>query len=185
MMKRLRGESTLPWVCIGDFNEILRQEEQLGPNTRDSSQIAGFREAVDVCGLADLGYKGLDWTFEKRVTGGQFCRVRLDRALASPSWSSLFPFASLEHMTAAKSDHSPILLLNDLNNVNPRWDKKKPFRYECAWETHGSFKDVVAEAWNGEGPAGSVSELANKLNTVADSLSRWGRHTFGSVREEP
>ena len=22
-MKRLRGESTLPWLCIGDFNEIL------------------------------------------------------------------------------------------------------------------------------------------------------------------
>lgn len=23
----LRGESTLPWVCIGDFNEVLRREE--------------------------------------------------------------------------------------------------------------------------------------------------------------
>lgn len=96
-MRRLRGESTLPWVCIGDFNEILRQEEQMGPNTCDSSQIAGFREAVDVCGLSDLGYKGLDWTFEKRVTGGQYCRVRLDRALASTSWSNLFPFASVDH----------------------------------------------------------------------------------------
>ena len=31
-MKFLRGESTLPWLCIGDFNEILRPEEQMGPN---------------------------------------------------------------------------------------------------------------------------------------------------------
>jgi hypothetical protein len=118
------------------------------------------------------------------VTGGQYCRVRLDRALASPSWSSLFPFASVEHLTAAKSDHNPILLMNDLENANPRWDKKRPFRYECAWETHDSFKDVVEEVWNGDGPAGSGSELANKLNTVAASLSWWGRCTFGSVREE-
>ena len=47
-----------------------RQEEQLGPNIRDSAQMEGFRDAVDVCGLADIGYMGLDWTFEKRVAGG-------------------------------------------------------------------------------------------------------------------
>ena len=109
-MKFLRGESTLPWLCIGDFNEILRPEEQHGPNERDSSQIDAFREAIDICGLADLGYRGLDWTWEKKVAGGSYCRVRLDRALASPCWSALFPFAYVEHLTAAKSDHCPILL---------------------------------------------------------------------------
>ena len=72
IMKILRGENALPWVCMGDFNEILRPEEQMGPNERDSAQIEGSREAVDVCELADLGYKGLDWTFEKRVAGGEF-----------------------------------------------------------------------------------------------------------------
>jgi len=126
-MKRLRGESTLPWVCIGDFNELLRPEEHMGTSTRDSGQIAGFREAVDVCELADLGYKGLDWTWEKRVRGGEFCRVRLDRALASPSWSALFPFASLEHLTAAKSDHCPILLNTELQTTSMRHALKNPF----------------------------------------------------------
>ena len=131
-MKRLRGESTLPWLCIGDFNEILRQEEQMEPNTRDSAQMAGFRDAVDICGLSDIGYMVLDWTFERRVTGGQFCRVRLDRALASPSWSFLFPFATLEHLTAAKSDHCLILLKTDIETGYQRTLGKKPFRYECA-----------------------------------------------------
>ena len=69
-MTRLRGESTLSWLCIGDFNEILRREEQIGPNEWDEAQMAGFREAVDVCGLADIGYIGLDWMFEKKVRGG-------------------------------------------------------------------------------------------------------------------
>ena len=81
MMTRLRGESTSPWLCIGDFNEILRKEEQVGPNERDSAQMEAFREAADVCALADLGYRGLDWTREKKVAGGHYCRVRLDRAL--------------------------------------------------------------------------------------------------------
>lgn len=183
-MKRLRGESTLPWVCIGDFNEILRPEEQMGPNPRDSSQIAGFRDAVDICGLSDLGYKGLDWTFEKRVAAGQFCRVHLDRALATTSWSNLFPFASVEHLTAVKSDHNPILLLNELESTNLRFALKKPFRYECAWETDTRFQTVVEEAWRGGGAALSVADIAGKLELVAATFNRWGRSTFGSVRLE-
>ena len=86
----------------------------MGTSTRDSGQIAGFREAVDVCELADFGYKGLDWTWEKRVRGGEFCRVRLDRALATPSWSALFPFAFLEHLTALTQPlyQNPVALLS-------------------------------------------------------------------------
>ena len=101
----------------------------MGPNPRDSAQMEGFREAMDVCELADLGYTGLDWTFEKRVTGGQFCRVRWDRALASASWSNMFPFARVEHLTSVKSDHSPILLMNEMEAGNQRIAVKKPFRY--------------------------------------------------------
>ena len=82
----------------------------MGPNPRDSAQMEGFREAVDVRELADLGYCGLDWTFEKRVRGGGFCRVRLDRALASASWSHIFPFARVEHLTTVKSDHNQFYL---------------------------------------------------------------------------
>lgn len=138
-MARLRGESTLPWLCIGDFNEILRREEQIGPNERDEAQMAGFREAIDLCNLADIGYIGFDWTFEKKVQGGQYCRVRLDRALASPDWSSMFPYASLRHLQAAKLDHSPIVLCNELDSVNNGIAINKPFQYERMWETHEDF----------------------------------------------
>ena len=71
-MARLRSESTLPWICIGDFNEIRRSEEQFGPNERDAAQMAGLREAMDLCSLNDLDHIDLDWTFEKRVPGGAF-----------------------------------------------------------------------------------------------------------------
>jgi hypothetical protein len=35
--------------------------------------MAGFRETIDMCGVCDLGYKGMPWTIEKKVAGGQFC----------------------------------------------------------------------------------------------------------------
>ncbi|XP_073007461.1 uncharacterized protein [Typha latifolia] len=37
-------------------------------------------------------------------------RARLDRALASPSWSCLFPSSHVLHMPAISSDHNPLLL---------------------------------------------------------------------------
>jgi endonuclease/exonuclease/phosphatase family metal-dependent hydrolase len=74
-------------------------------------QMAGFREMVDVCGLCDLGYRGVAWTFEKKVSGGSFCRTRLDRALASPEWCARFPTVEVQHLEVfASSDHLPILL---------------------------------------------------------------------------
>ena len=72
--------------------------------------MAGFRDALDVCTLEDLGYQGRPWTFEKKMSGGAYCRVRLDRALANNDWSALFPHATLFHETAATSDHVPIRL---------------------------------------------------------------------------
>jgi hypothetical protein len=70
--KQMRSDTDLLWVCMGDFNEILRRKEQLGPNIREEYLMEGFREVVDVCQLCDVGYKGLDWTFEKKVAGGYF-----------------------------------------------------------------------------------------------------------------
>jgi hypothetical protein len=88
----------------------LRQEENEGVGQRTKAHMDGFRGAVDICGLQDLGYVGRAWTFEERMVRGSFCRVCLDRALATPDWSALYPTATLKHLTAATSDHGPILL---------------------------------------------------------------------------
>ena len=101
-MKGLTSLNDLPWLCIGDFNEVLRPDEHQGVANRSNAQIQAFRDTVDVCMLLDLGYQGRFWTFEKKVSGGSYTRVRLDRTLASPSWSSMSPLhlyaTSLQHL---------------------------------------------------------------------------------------
>jgi hypothetical protein len=72
LLKFLRSESDLPWVCIGDNNEVLHVEEHDGVGQQDNRQMLGFREAVDVTGLCDLGFIGNPWTFEKTVCGGTY-----------------------------------------------------------------------------------------------------------------
>jgi hypothetical protein len=50
-MKHIRYDTDLPWLCMGDFNEVLRREEHFSICDRHESQMRGFIETVDVCGL--------------------------------------------------------------------------------------------------------------------------------------
>jgi hypothetical protein len=183
MMRFLKADCDLPWVNIGDFNEVLRREEQMGPNDRDWAQINLFRDVVDAYQLCDLGYTGLDWTFERKLPNNDFVRVRLDRALASADWCTRLPFASVKHLHAVKSDHSPILLLNEMEASNQRIALDKPFRYEAMWERHDNFKPLVEDTWS-NARATNVSELKSKIESMASACAKWGSTTFGGVRQE-
>jgi hypothetical protein len=94
-LKDICGDGSIPWLCLGDFHEVLRNYKHEGVGHRTLSQIQGFRDAVDVCNLIDLGYKGHFWTWEKKVTGGSYTRVILDRALGFAEWSAQFPRANV------------------------------------------------------------------------------------------
>ena len=49
LLRVLRQRFSLPWVCLGDFNEILLAEEKQGWLDRLKRQIQGFRHALDDC----------------------------------------------------------------------------------------------------------------------------------------
>ncbi|KAI9176589.1 hypothetical protein LWI28_004709 [Acer negundo] len=69
LLHRLRGMSTLPWLCIGDFNEILCAEEKEGGLVHQRQLIEGFREALDLCDLEDMGFVGPMFTWSNRGSG--------------------------------------------------------------------------------------------------------------------
>jgi hypothetical protein len=183
LLKFLSTESDLPWISVGDYNEVLRPEEHLGVGQRDPLQMRGFREAVDVCGLIDLGYIGRDWTFEKKVRGGSYTRVRLDRGLASLPWWEHFPNAVVRNLTAAKSDHCPLLVVLD-RTESSHVRGHRQFRYELMWEAHDSFHSFLEDKWKEKGTAMSLHEVTSKLQNLSGELSSWSTDVFGNVRKE-
>ena len=65
LLRRLNRKCQVPWLCVGDFNELLRSDEKLGANRRSHNQMQLFREAVDACSFLDLGYLGSKFTWRK------------------------------------------------------------------------------------------------------------------------
>jgi exonuclease III len=63
LLKYLAHMDSAPWVCIGDFNEILTLEEKWGGGGRPNSQMEAFRQTLENCGLSDLGYRGPKFTW--------------------------------------------------------------------------------------------------------------------------
>ena len=106
----------------------------------------------------------------------------MDRALASAEWVARFPNAYVKHLTTSSSDHSPILINMEDEQVQP--PAKPPFRYEVMWETHGEWNDTMRQCWNGDHLALNLEDLRAKLTDVANNLGKWNRETFGSVRKE-
>jgi hypothetical protein len=170
-------------VGVYDFNEVLHKEEHEGVNERCTTQVAAFRETVDVYELSDLGYTGLPWTFKKRVVGGSYRRTRLDSALASASWCMRYLMAIVKHLIASTSDHSPILLELSSREWIPSHNNC-PFRYEVMWDTHEEFDPSLKKFLQEGGICSNMEEVKNKLHQTSTGLKRWNLHTFGSVRKQ-
>lgn len=65
----LRCTSNLPWLCAGDFNEVLCEDDHFGSREREEWRMAGFREIVELCCFTDLGFNGLPFTWDNKQKG--------------------------------------------------------------------------------------------------------------------
>ncbi|XP_074297839.1 uncharacterized protein LOC141628625 [Silene latifolia] len=110
LLRELHTMSNLPWVVIGDFNEILFEHEKSGGNTREQSVMDAFREVTDECSLIDIGYNGNPFTWWNMRGEYEAVFERLDRALVTPPFLEYCPTIMLKHLEFDKSNHVPIKL---------------------------------------------------------------------------
>jgi hypothetical protein len=106
----LKRNCTLPWVVLDDFNEALWQYEHFSSTLRSESQMAAFRDCLQICELKDLGFSVLPFTYDNKRAGAANVRVCLDRVVADDSWRDIFPAASVVHLVSPCSNHCPVLL---------------------------------------------------------------------------
>ena len=179
LLRNLHRKYTLPWLCAGDFNEILLSQEKLGGGLRSAAAMNEFREVVDDCGFMDLGYVGKKYTWRGK-RGDTMVLERLDRALATHSWLAQNPATRVHCFRSNVSDHYPII-------INPEGvaDRPcKPFRFEHMWLKESGCGDTVKEAWLSPSPVSSSPLMHEKIKLCGIKLIEWSKRSFGSVRKQ-
>ncbi|XP_075650201.1 uncharacterized protein LOC142620776 [Castanea sativa] len=63
LMRHQHARASLPWVCLGDFNEVLASDEKNGGNRRPMAPMIEFRNTLLHCGLVDIGFSGYRFTW--------------------------------------------------------------------------------------------------------------------------
>lgn len=165
-LRALKSVVDMPWMVMGDMNEIMFSFEKEGGNDRPNHFMQSFRDVIAECNLSDHGFIGDKFTWHRALI-----RERLDRALVNEGWNEMFPGAVLEHLDYYKSDHRPIIM-NLHEEITQEAAGQAVLRFEARWLKEEKFCDVVKQAWQStEGNMG----LAEKLAWVHKQLHAWDK----------
>ena len=181
-LQNLAPNISLPWVLMGDFNDMTSNDEKLGGLLVNRSRISAFRNCIDNCGLIDLGFHGPCFTWTNKSPVWQTTiKERWDRGLGNAEWLMLFPSAQIHHLPRVKSDHCPILL-----DTNP-FERKpsKPFWFEQMWLTDPTFPSLIQNSWQASAliPSGSssLSRFPRRLEALTVNIRLWNKNHFGNL----
>ena len=162
----------LPWLMAGDFNELLSTNDKLGGRPLIPSRVSAFKECLDFCNMADLGFQGPRFTWTNKNDLSSLIQERLDRFFANPDWCLTYPEAQVSHLARCLSDHCPILL--ELHPQNT-FRLPRPFRFQSFWLSDSSFPNIVRNAWANQ------SNLVQATTTFVREAQVWNREHFGNI----
>ncbi|XP_065629326.1 uncharacterized protein LOC136067422 [Quercus suber] len=173
-----------PWLCIGDFNAFLSSFEKLSKHPPQHGQVAAFKEALDLCQLEDLGFRGYHFTWNNKQLGDANTRVRLDRVVATKEWREKFQLSSITHLSSHASNHLPIIPQTKSFSLN-RFMKDRKFKFKEFWFILDDCEAMIRVAWDriGHGFA-SLSSIKEKIETCGVDLFALGSGRSNLDNEE-
>ncbi|RYQ81729.1 hypothetical protein Ahy_B10g100346 [Arachis hypogaea] len=131
-----------PQAVLGDFNDILSQDEKVGLHPQPKIYLDSFRKFVDDNSLIDIDLKGSRFTWYSNPRNNFVTRERLDRVLVNWKWLNLHQNVVLKAAPAISSDHYALIL-----ETQPKVRIKKEFRFEAFWIEHEECKEVIRRSW--------------------------------------
>ncbi|KAJ1278868.1 hypothetical protein BS78_04G112000 [Paspalum vaginatum] len=179
LMRILRNKYKKPWLCIGDFNEVLFSHEKEGGQPKSQACMEKFRYALEDCGLQDLGFEGDAFTWRNHHYKAEgYIKERLDRAVACVEWRRANPLVRIINGDQRHSDHRPMIVETEDRRIY--WPKKRggvSLKFEVKW-LEEECGERVRKAW-----ANAIEEGPNNLMNVQRSIIRelheWDRNVFG------
>lgn len=110
LLRHLASTHNLPWLCMGDYNDLLSPYDKKGRVPHLNWLYRGFREATLDCNLTDIPIEGYPFTWSRGRGTEEFVEERLDRAMGILALHNNFPRTRLYNKVAPVSDHSPFVI---------------------------------------------------------------------------
>jgi exonuclease III len=152
LMRTLKQQNNKPWLCIGDFNEVLYAWEKEGGVPRPQSCMDKFKEALEVCELDDLGFVGDAFTWRNNShDASKYIRERLDRAVVTQTWRDRFPSYKVINGDPRHSDHRPVIVeTHGLQGASRAPVREFMPKFEAKWLAEEDYKEIVQNTWEKE-----------------------------------
>ena len=174
LLRHLHRTSILPWMVMGDLNEIVANSESTSQWDRQPHFMQAFRDALDDCNLCDIGFTGPKFTWCNRRRGREKVRKRLDRVLCTEEWKALFPEVQVHHLVTASSDHMALSVRTSMLRTNTH-KYRRPIRFEEYWTKFPECAQIIEEAWHTPIEGTPMFRLSEKIKGCRKMLANWSR----------
>uniref|UniRef100_A0A803NML1 Reverse transcriptase domain-containing protein n=1 Tax=Cannabis sativa TaxID=3483 RepID=A0A803NML1_CANSA len=184
LLKRLKDVAPLlPWMVIGDFNEILSNHDKFGGGLRNEQQMDAFRDTLSFCSLHQQPFHGDKFTWIKGRHNPNALKERLDWCFLNDLWETIFKPITTAHLDYYSSDHRAIAVTIDYITSNQQQlTRKTRFRFEKIWLKEPDAAAIIRAHWSDTDAGGMDIFLAN-LQSCTDALQQWHIRKFGNMKK--
>ncbi|XP_010480531.1 PREDICTED: uncharacterized protein LOC104759285 [Camelina sativa] len=168
-LTRLGLQRDEAWFLVGDFNEIMNNNEKLGGPARPEWSFYPFRNMTRGCRIKELPSSGntLSWGGRRENV---WVQCQLDRSFGNSSWFDMFPRAKTEYFEYMGLDHMPIIT----RFVGATGTFRGRFCYDKRWTCKPETDEIIKKHWNMEG-VGADCSVTDRLFQCRRALSKWKR----------
>ncbi|XP_060961850.1 uncharacterized protein LOC133032047 [Cannabis sativa] len=174
----------LPWLAIGDFNEILSNNDKSGGSFRRESHMEAFRTSLDKYFLQEVPYNGDPFTWTKNRTTPHALKERLDWCFINNKWSTHFHLPTVDHLDYFNSDHRAIAVsFSFLSQTETPARSKSRFRFEKLWLADPESVEIIMKSWNSSIISDPITAVLDNLSTCAKNLQSWHIGKYGKMKK--
>ncbi|CAL9217216.1 unnamed protein product [Arabidopsis halleri] len=172
----------LPWIVLGDFNEILSMTDhsRAMDYTFNTTGMRDFQNTVSFCELGDLSSAGPNFTWINNQDSNPIGK-KMDKALVTSDWLNCFSHSYASFEAGGISDHSRCMI--HLSKTNSQ--HRKPFKFFNFLTTHDQFLPTVAQVWTTLPPLYhsrvALSLFHRKLKSLKSHLRLLNKSKFGDL----
>ncbi|KAI5382050.1 hypothetical protein KIW84_UN0211 [Lathyrus oleraceus] len=166
-LESLGSNMDRPWVVIGDFNNVLKEEDRIGGQPVNYAEYRDLDEMMHNVSLFENVSKGSYFTWSNKHTQG-IIHSRIDRMVSNVQWLQKYPDAVVENLAPNISDHTPVKVSVSQQQIR----KGSMFKFLNCSVKEPTYMQIVKNSWQEEVIGNNMYRLWRKLLRLQPILKK-------------